>query len=63
MDREAIRRAVEAERRDLADLLDRLAPADWDVGSLCAGSTVRDVVAHLTLATRLSRRARSARNP
>ena len=57
MDREAIRRAVEAERRDLADLLDRLAPADWGAGSLCAGWTVRDVVAHLTLATRLSRRA------
>lgn len=57
MDGEAIRRAVEAERRDLADLLDRLAPADWDVGSLCAGWTVRDVVAHLTLTTRLSRRA------
>ena len=57
MDGEAIRRAVEAERRDLADLLDRLAPADWDVSSLCAGWTVRDVVAHLTLTTRLSRRA------
>jgi uncharacterized protein (TIGR03083 family) len=57
VDREAIRRAVEAERRDLADLLDRLARADWDVGSLCAGWTVRDVVAHLALATRLSRRA------
>jgi uncharacterized protein (TIGR03083 family) len=57
VDREEIRRAVEAERLDLADLLDRLAPADWEVGSLCAGWTVRDVVAHLTLATRLSRRA------
>ena len=57
MSDEVIRRAVEAERRDLADLLDRLAPADWDAGSLCAGWTVRDVVAHLTLATRLSRRA------
>ena len=57
MDREEIRRAVEAERRDLADLLDRLAPADWDVASLCAGWTVRDVVAHLTHATRLSRPA------
>jgi uncharacterized protein (TIGR03083 family) len=57
VDGEAIRRAVEAERRDLADLLDRLAPADWDVSSLCAGWTVRDVVAHLTLTTRLSRRA------
>lgn len=57
MDRQAIVRAVEAERRDLADLLDRLAPADWDVDSLCAGWTVRDVVAHMTLATRLSKPA------
>jgi uncharacterized protein (TIGR03083 family) len=57
VDSQAIVRAVEAERRDLADLLDRLAPADWDVGSLCAGWTVRDVVAHLTLATRLSKPA------
>ena len=57
MDRDAILRAVEAERRDLADLLDRLAPADWDVESLCADWTVRDVVAHLTLVTRLSKPA------
>jgi len=57
VDREAILRAVEAERLGLADLLDRLAPADWDVGSLCAGWTVRDVVAHLTLTTRLSKPA------
>jgi uncharacterized protein (TIGR03083 family) len=57
VDREAIVHAVEAERRDLADLLDRLEPADWDVASLCTGWTVRDVVAHLTLATRLSKPA------
>ena len=57
MDREAIVHAVEAERRDLADLLDRLEPADWDVASLCRGWTVREVVAHLTIATRLSKPA------
>jgi uncharacterized protein (TIGR03083 family) len=57
VDREAIAQAVEAERRDLADLLDRLGPADWDVASLCPGWTVRDVVAHLTLTTRLSKPA------
>jgi uncharacterized protein (TIGR03083 family) len=57
VDRDAILRAVEAERRDLADLLDRLAPADWDAESLCANWTVRDVVAHLTLVTRLSKPA------
>jgi uncharacterized protein (TIGR03083 family) len=57
VDREAIVRAVEAERLALADLLDGFARGDWDVDSLCAGWTVRDVVAHLTLTTRLSRRA------
>ena len=57
MDRDAIVQATEAERRDLADLLDRLEPADWDVASLCTGWTVRDVVAHLTLTTRLSKTA------
>jgi uncharacterized protein (TIGR03083 family) len=57
VDRDAVLRAVEAERRDLADTLDRLTPADWDVASLCAGWTIRDVVAHLTLTTRLSKPA------
>jgi len=57
VDRDAIVRAIEAERRELADLLDRLTPADWDVASLCRGWTVRDVVAHMTLTTRLSRAA------
>jgi uncharacterized protein (TIGR03083 family) len=35
------------ERRDLADLLDTLTPAQWAHPSLCEGWTVRDVVAHL----------------
>lgn len=35
-----------AERETFADLLDALAPAQWDAPSLCAGWTVRDVVAH-----------------
>ncbi|GAA4592340.1 maleylpyruvate isomerase family mycothiol-dependent enzyme [Planotetraspora phitsanulokensis] len=43
---------VEAERLDLADLLDTLDDSEWQVQSLCAGWTVRDVVAHLTLADR-----------
>ncbi|TMR31190.1 maleylpyruvate isomerase family mycothiol-dependent enzyme [Nonomuraea zeae] len=43
---------VEAERLDLADLLDTLADHEWQAKSLCAGWTVRDVVAHLTLADR-----------
>jgi uncharacterized protein (TIGR03083 family) len=35
------------ERRDLADLLDSLTPEQWAAPSLCAGWSVRDVVAHI----------------
>lgn len=35
------------ERRDLADLLDSLTPEQWATPSLCAGWSVRDVVAHI----------------
>jgi uncharacterized protein (TIGR03083 family) len=38
---------IAAERRALADFLDTLAPADWDVPSLCPAWRVRDVVAHI----------------
>ena len=38
---------VAAERLELADFLDTLAPADWDVPSLCPAWRVRDVVAHI----------------
>jgi uncharacterized protein (TIGR03083 family) len=38
---------VAAERQTLADFLDTLAPADWDVPSLCPAWRVRDVVAHI----------------
>jgi uncharacterized protein (TIGR03083 family) len=44
--------AVAAERLGLAALLDDLAPQEWDAPSLCAGWTVRHVVAHLATATR-----------
>jgi uncharacterized protein (TIGR03083 family) len=54
MDRDAILEAVEAERLGLADLLDGLDQGEWERKSLCDGWTVHDVVAHLTLATRLS---------
>ncbi|MBE1490388.1 maleylpyruvate isomerase family mycothiol-dependent enzyme [Plantactinospora soyae] len=43
---------VEAERLDLADLLDTLDDREWEAPSSCDGWTVRDVVAHLTLADR-----------
>ncbi|GGU37995.1 maleylpyruvate isomerase family mycothiol-dependent enzyme [Nocardioides albus] len=36
-----------AERRDLADFLETLAPDQWERPSLCRGWTVRDVVAHM----------------
>lgn len=38
---------VEAERRDLADFLETVAPQQWDAESLCEGWSVRDVVAHV----------------
>ena len=40
---------VTAHRVAVADLLDGLAAEQWDRPSLCAGWTVRDVAAHLTL--------------
>ncbi|WP_433019272.1 maleylpyruvate isomerase family mycothiol-dependent enzyme [Kribbella sp. CA-294648] len=47
-------RWVEAERLSFADLLDDLADDEWGKDSLCAGWTVLDVAAHLTLSTRLT---------
>ncbi|GAA1926144.1 maleylpyruvate isomerase family mycothiol-dependent enzyme [Streptomyces durmitorensis] len=49
-----IRTAVAAERRDLADLLDALSPAQWEAPTLCAGWRVRDVAAHMSLGFRSS---------
>lgn len=43
---------VTAERLSFADLLDSLDDHEWQTSSLCAGWTVRDVAAHLTLSTR-----------
>jgi uncharacterized protein (TIGR03083 family) len=37
---------VDAERAEMADLADSLAPDDWDKPSLCTAWKVRDVVAH-----------------
>jgi uncharacterized protein (TIGR03083 family) len=41
--------AVLTVRLGMADLLDSLSPADWDVPSLCAGWRVRDVAAHVAM--------------
>ncbi|MFQ5558352.1 MAG: maleylpyruvate isomerase family mycothiol-dependent enzyme, partial [Acidimicrobiales bacterium] len=38
---------VRAERRELAALLDALAPEQWRTPSLCEGWTIREVVGHL----------------
>lgn len=39
---------IDAQRADLADLLDTLTPQQWATPSLCAHWTVREVAAHLT---------------
>jgi len=44
---------IAAERVELADFLDTLAPEEWDAQSLCEKWNVRDVVAHLTLVTKI----------
>lgn len=40
---------IAAERRAFADLLDGLAPQQWEAPSLCGAWTVREVVTHLTV--------------
>ncbi|WP_433365336.1 maleylpyruvate isomerase family mycothiol-dependent enzyme [Actinoplanes sp. CA-142083] len=49
MTEDEIWQVIHARRLSVAGLLDELAPADWARPSLCAGWTVRDVAAHLTL--------------
>lgn len=51
MEDDEILAALEQERLRLCAFLDRLDPTDWSVPSLCAGWTVADVVAHLTIPT------------
>ncbi|GIF99987.1 maleylpyruvate isomerase family mycothiol-dependent enzyme [Catellatospora citrea] len=49
MDRDQVWQAIDAQRQAAADLLAQLSEDDWRQPSLCAGWTVRDVAAHLTL--------------
>ncbi|GIF20415.1 uncharacterized protein (TIGR03083 family) [Actinoplanes tereljensis] len=49
MSRDEIWQAIDAQRLALAAILDDLSADEWQVPSLCAGWTVRDVAAHLTL--------------
>jgi uncharacterized protein (TIGR03083 family) len=46
--------AVAAERHRVADLVADLPDEGWTTPSLCAAWTVRDVVAHLTVTTRMT---------
>ncbi|MDN5919614.1 MAG: maleylpyruvate isomerase family mycothiol-dependent enzyme [Pseudonocardia sp.] len=43
---------LEAERLELADVLDTLGPCEWAADSLCPAWTVHELVAHLTLSNR-----------
>ncbi|WIY03864.1 maleylpyruvate isomerase family mycothiol-dependent enzyme [Amycolatopsis mongoliensis] len=45
---------IAAERRELAAVLDELAPAAWESPTLCAGWRVPEVVAHMTMPFRFS---------
>ncbi|MFF4364227.1 maleylpyruvate isomerase family mycothiol-dependent enzyme [Streptomyces sp. NPDC001604] len=45
-------RVVDRERADLADLLERLGPTEWDTPTRCGDWRIRDVAAHLTLGAR-----------
>ncbi|WP_439386065.1 maleylpyruvate isomerase family mycothiol-dependent enzyme [Amycolatopsis lexingtonensis] len=45
---------IAAERRELADVLDGLSPADWVAPTLCAGWRVPEVGAHVTMPFRFS---------
>lgn len=49
LDRDQIWQVIDAQRLSLADLLEQLSDDEWQRPSLCAGWTVRDVAAHLTL--------------
>ena len=49
MNRDQVWEATDAQRMTVADLLEGLSADDWQQSSLCAGWTIREVAAHLTL--------------
>ena len=49
IDRHRVWQVIDTQRTKLADLLEDLSDDEWRQPSLCAGWTVRDVAAHLTL--------------
>lgn len=54
MERDAVWQCIDAEREALADQLATLDETRWSTPSLCAGLTVRDVLAHLTVSGAVS---------
>ncbi|GAA4866683.1 maleylpyruvate isomerase family mycothiol-dependent enzyme [Actinomycetospora straminea] len=54
MDAADLHAAISAERLRLADVIDALTPEQWTQPTLCAGWTVKTLVAHLTLTSRLT---------
>jgi uncharacterized protein (TIGR03083 family) len=50
MDSDDLWRTIDVQRAQLADLITEFTPDEWAAQSLCTEWTVRDVVAHLTLA-------------
>jgi uncharacterized protein (TIGR03083 family) len=49
LDHDHVWQAIDAQRTSLTALLDDLSDDEWQQPSLCAGWTVRDVAAHLTM--------------
>lgn len=49
MGQDQVWQVIDAQRLKLASLLEQLSPDEWARPSLCAGWTIRDVAAHLTL--------------
>ena len=49
LDRDQVWQVIDEQRLSLAGLLEQLSDEEWRHPSLCAGWTVRDVAAHLTL--------------
>lgn len=54
LDTDELWRIVDRERASLADLLEGLAPDQWETRTRCGDWRVRDVAAHLTIAARYS---------
>src|SRR3712207_5978178 len=49
-----MRQEIEAERREIADMLGDLRPEQWAGPTLCGGWRVREVVAHITMPFRMT---------